>query len=83
MLLASLTHDAVYHKFLSSPSSSSVEAKYGTYQDIFATLFEKAVDSDPARDQALYIEAYDVVQGEYPTLETLKELNGVLLTGSG
>lgn len=60
-----------------------MEAKYGTYQDVFASLFQRAIDSDPYKTQALYVEAYDVVQGDYPTSEALSQCQGVLLTGSG
>lgn len=64
-------------------SLSSVQAKYGSYHDVFSNLFQRAIESDPNKEQGLYVEAYDVVQGDYPTPETLSELNGILLTGSG
>lgn len=50
---------------------------------MFASLFQRAIDSDPNTEQALYVDGYDVVQGDLPTPEQLHEIDGILLTGSG
>ncbi|GAA5843381.1 hypothetical protein JCM3766R1_002935 [Sporobolomyces carnicolor] len=70
-----------------------VREKYGNYHDIFVSLFQHSLSvSTPIHSSAghkpgstrhtLTIESYDVVQGVYPSDETIRKANGVLLTGS-
>ncbi|GAA5899679.1 putative amidotransferase [Sporobolomyces salmoneus] len=70
-----------------------VREQFGSYHDIFVSLFEHSLSaSTPIHSSAgsklgstkhtLTIESYDVVQGVYPSEETIKKANGVLLTGS-
>ncbi|GAA5943963.1 putative amidotransferase [Sporobolomyces koalae] len=70
-----------------------VREQYGTYHDIFVSLFQHSLavsnsehssaGSKPGSTRhKLIIESYDVVQGVYPSEETLKRADGLLLTGS-
>ncbi|GAA5964102.1 hypothetical protein JCM3765_000904 [Sporobolomyces pararoseus] len=70
-----------------------VKEQFGSYHDIFVSLFQHSLAvSTPQHSSAGYkvgstrhtltIESYDVVQGVYPSEETIKKANGVLLTGS-
>lgn len=73
----------------------SVQANYGTYHDIFTALFRQAIlasehDTPAAKDGApptaaheLSFESYDVVAGSYPSSDSIKHANGLLITGSG
>lgn len=72
--------------FLCDTPIQTVKSQFGTYHDIFSTLFKRSLDQEAeARSErlGLEIESYDVVKGEYPTDEALKAADGVLLTGSG
>ncbi|GAA6017479.1 hypothetical protein JCM11491_006838 [Sporobolomyces phaffii] len=87
------TRDALLVILLNDCPLPPVREQFGTYHDIFVSLFEHSLAaSTPAHSSAgskpgstrhtLTIESYDVVQGVYPSDETIRKASGVLLTGS-
>lgn len=58
---------------------------------MFATLFEKAAGVGPCVPETgegmsgefITIECYDVIEGNYPTDERVRQAQGLLITGSG
>lgn len=56
----------------------------GSYHDVFAKLFERSLASaDAVPTDALDIESYDAVAGQYPDDGVLAHADGLLITGSG
>ncbi|GAA6062032.1 hypothetical protein JCM10212_005465 [Sporobolomyces blumeae] len=92
-LPSSAKRDALLIVLLDDCPLPPVKEQFGTYHDIFVSLFEHSLAaSTPAHSSAGYkdgsskykltIESYDVVQEVYPTDERINEADGVLLTGS-
>ena len=78
--------------FLPVPSYDStdvfrrVKESYGTYHDIFESLFSKSfalnAHDDVAGSKELIITSYNVVLSRYPSLSALQSANALLITGS-
>lgn len=62
----------------------NVLAKLGLYSDIFENLLRDAAATLPRRPKLkLGFGRYDCVKGELPSFEELKNIDGLIITGSG
>lgn len=61
----------------------AVKDEYGTYLDIFRALLTSSLErTRPGQAIEWSLDGYDVVLGEYPTDDKVKEYDGILLSGS-
>lgn len=61
----------------------NVHAKQGKYSDIFAKLLEDAAPCTAEHGYInLWFSAYDCVAGDFPSSQDLKEIYGIIITGS-
>lgn len=59
-------------------------ARHGSYHDMFASLFQRAINILPACIYELHVKSYNIVDEpwHYPSDDDLSEAAGVLITGS-
>jgi hypothetical protein len=61
----------------------TVRAEHGTYLDIFKSLLRKSLERTRPHLQVDWIlDGYDVVSGEYPSDQKIKEYDAILISGS-
>ncbi|GAA5984524.1 hypothetical protein JCM10908_003383 [Rhodotorula pacifica] len=90
-LPSNATRDLVLLVLLADTPIDAVRKEFGTYHDIFTSLFkhsidlvatEKHVSLEQGSKYKLTVESYDVVNGDFPKEERLKSADGLLITGS-
>ena len=62
----------------------NVLSKLGKYSDIFSKLLQDAVHTTKGLPQGLQLRfsVFDSVMGEYPSEEELRDIDGIIITGS-
>ncbi|GAA5876785.1 hypothetical protein JCM3774_003473 [Rhodotorula dairenensis] len=90
-LPSTATQNLLLLVLLADTPIDSVRKEFGTYHDIFASLFrhsvdlvatEKHVTQEPDSKYKLTVESYDTVNGDFPKEDRVKSADGLLITGS-